>query len=165
RRVLFGSGQSAGPLLIHELEAVASRKAAHLLKPLNRHQGGERFTLALDDKFVVSERDAIQHVANSRPDVHRRHFVSHSTTPASIIVAIVNRSKWGAQIAGNERQVPDDEDKTDQWSWVRRSDWRGVCRPCWLRGPATVDAYRGLHRGGMTCTSLRECHSIYAALS
>src|SRR5262249_6326545 len=82
-------GQSAGPLLIHELEAVASRKAAHLLKPLNRHQGGERFALALDDKFVVSERDAIQHVANPRPDVHRRHFGGHSTTPASIIVAIV----------------------------------------------------------------------------
>ena len=70
-------GQSGRLLLIHELKGMPARKAPHLFKPLDRHQGGQRLALPLDDEFVAPEGDPIQHVANSLPNVHRRDLVGH----------------------------------------------------------------------------------------
>src|SRR6266542_3330783 len=67
---------------------MSARKAPHLLKTLDRHQGGQGLTLPLDDEFVMPEGNPVQHVSNSLPDIHRRNLVGHSITPSSIIVAL-----------------------------------------------------------------------------
>jgi hypothetical protein len=64
-------------LSIHEFESVPARKALHLLESLDRHQGGQRLALPLDDEFVLPEGNAIQHVADALPNVHRGNPVSH----------------------------------------------------------------------------------------
>ena len=64
-------------MLIHELKGMPARKPTHLLKPLDRHQGGQRLAFSLDDELVVPQGDPIQHVANSLTHIHRRNSIGH----------------------------------------------------------------------------------------
>jgi hypothetical protein len=52
-------------------------KPSHLLQPFDWDQGRQWLTLPLDDEFIMSEGDPIQHVSDSLPDVHRRNFFRH----------------------------------------------------------------------------------------
>ncbi len=60
---------------------MAPGEAAHLLEPLDRHEGRERLALALDDELVVSEGDAIEHVAEPLANVDGGYLFRHDEPP------------------------------------------------------------------------------------
>ena len=53
--------QRVALLSLHHVERVPTREAAHLLEPFHRYQRREGLAFALDDEFVLAQRDAIQY--------------------------------------------------------------------------------------------------------
>lgn len=59
---------------------MTAREAPHLIQPLDRNQGGEGLALTLDDELVVSQGDAIEHVADALSYFNCRDPVSSIAT-------------------------------------------------------------------------------------
>jgi hypothetical protein len=71
--------QGATHLAPENFEGATARKPAHLLQPLNRNQGGERFALALDNELLPAQRDLVEQIADMSPHVEGGDFFWHVT--------------------------------------------------------------------------------------
>jgi hypothetical protein len=64
-------------LPFENLQQVHSRRPTHLFEPLYRYDGSKWFTLALDNKLIVSKRHPIQDIAESLANFQSRNFLCH----------------------------------------------------------------------------------------
>ena len=65
-------------LALKDPQQVHSRRAPHLLEPLNRHYGSKRLASAFDNELVVAKRDTTQDSAESLANLYGRNFLGHS---------------------------------------------------------------------------------------
>jgi hypothetical protein len=72
----LGLGQLAGSAA-QGIEEVQARRPLHLFQSLNRHHRRKRFSFALDNKVVVTQRHAVKDVAQALPDVEGCEFLGH----------------------------------------------------------------------------------------
>lgn len=73
-------------LALKDLEQVHSRRPAHLLEPLDWHDGGKGLTFTLDDELVIAERHPIQDIPEPLPHFQCRNCLYH--------VALMNRTHF-----------------------------------------------------------------------
>jgi hypothetical protein len=73
-------------LALKDLEQVHSRRPAHLLEPLDWHDGGKGLAFTLDDELVIAERHPIQDIPEPPPHFQCRNFLCH--------LALMNRTHF-----------------------------------------------------------------------
>jgi hypothetical protein len=80
----FAVGQRAPSRSPEKFKSLPFRIPAHLLESLDRDERRERLPFPLDHKFVLRERDTIDHVADPLTKANRRHFLGHEPARATI---------------------------------------------------------------------------------
>lgn len=69
--------QWTASLLLKKVKSLAPGESTDLLQPFDRHKGGERLALSLDDKFIMTEGNTVEQVADSLSDIDSGYFLLH----------------------------------------------------------------------------------------